>query len=189
MIGRRWAWWLVAGTVCLGLAACGPGRPVKPTRAEAARGDTAPPAMVTTRGLSIRWRRQVPGKAAEPMLDLDAVSGNMESASQSGVFSNTTGILYDAGVARATFVAPRVKAQQDNRVVEAEGGVRIESVAPRGTVITADRLTWRASGDEIVAMGHVCFVHRPVGAKQPEASGGPFDRVTVNTALKKVRIP
>lgn len=180
----------VVGVVCcLLLAACGPGRPKRPTRTEALRDDSTPPAVVTTRGLKIRWRKQVPGKPALPMLDLDAVSGNLDSASQSGQFADTTGILYDAGQPRATFSAPRVKAEQDNRVVQAEGGVRIESVAPKGTVITADRVTWYASGDEIRASGNVCFVHRPAGSNDPEASGGPFERVTVNTALKKVRIP
>jgi glutathione peroxidase-family protein len=82
-----------------------------------------------------------------------------------------------------------VDAQETKKIVIASGGVKATSIQPLGITVTADKVTWYFAKDLIIAEGRVYIQYQPVGAPQPVDWGGPVDRLTINTELKKFHIP
>jgi hypothetical protein len=71
----------------------------------------------------------------------------------------------------------------------ASGGVTVNSVSPPGFTLVARRVEWRTDLNRIVASGDVRFVRRQPATGAIEAEGGPFERVTIDTELRRLSIP
>lgn len=168
-------------------AGCRPHRPKK--NPPPSQPSTTLPVTVNTRGITINWRQKTPKGKLERVLDLQAENGALERDTQTGKMNKANGTLYRNNEARARFVAPTVYASKDRKSVTASGGVKITSLAPTGTSITADKVTWRIPENKIIAEGHVSFEYRSPESGEMIASGGPFPHVTIDTELQRLHVP
>jgi hypothetical protein len=147
------------------------------------------PRSVETAHPRIRWQLIQPGGGLWRQLDVQAERGTADASAQSGVLQDTHGTLYSRNVPRALFRAPVVEARKDNQTLVAPRGARITSISPVGIEIVANRVTWRADLDRVVAEGNVRFEQRDPRTHHLIAWGGPFDRVTFKTDLERLTIP
>jgi hypothetical protein len=143
---------------------------------------------INSQGITMHWQEKNATGGLDPLLDINASSGNMQAASQSGVLSNANGVLYNAGKPRARFTAPLVQADRQHNSVIARNGVVITSIEPPGVTLHADRFQWKMDMNKIIATGHVRIVYQPPGAKHPVAWGG-SEKMTIDTALQRLIIP
>lgn len=123
------------------------------------------------------------------MLELEAVSGQVEQRSQSGSFQGAEARVYSKGQLAARMEAPHVEATAEKKVVRAWGGVMVLGENPRGLKVDADRLEWYLQANRIVAYGRVRFIQRNADTGRVVAEGGMFERVTIDTERQRLTIP
>ncbi len=144
---------------------------------------------IESQGISVIWSEKKPDGSATRLIELHAESGELTKGSQSGNLNRATGKLYRENRARARFSSDILKASQDKRMVIAIGHARVWSIDPVGGVLTADKVTYYIDRDLVLAEGRVTIEYTPVGSKVPLAFGGPVNRMTIDTELKKFHIP
>ena len=182
--------------VPLTIAACGPGKPKGPFTPKI---DETPVKAVTSTGITMNWVEPLPDGTVGKVMEIVAKSGKLtnqkgfgaksKKLTQTGMLKDADGDLYRDNLLKAKFHAPEVRASEDNRTVIGMGRVKIESVDPPGITVTADRVAWRYDMNEIVAFGNVFMVYKRPGEAEPQATGGPFKRLTIDTALQEFHIP
>ncbi len=180
---------LLLPAACLLLYGCGPRRRsqpiIKPAPKPPDASQTASGAQAR-QGLTFQWREKLPNGALRQVLDLQAASAAGSVQSESGELKDTKGTLFRDNRPRARFVAPVVHADRKSGTVVAEGGVKVTSVDPPGTSVTAKTITWNADKNVIVARGDVRFEDT---SRKPRSWGGPFDQITVDLEWKQLTIP
>jgi hypothetical protein len=138
--------------------------------------------------IEIRWHEKTDRGTIRRVLDVDAETGDLKPRSESGTLNRATGLIYQDDQPKARFKAPTVVANRENDQITARGGVTITSIDPPGITVTADKITWSAAKNRIVAEGNVKFVQMRPGHPKP-VSQGQFDRITVDTAMKTFTYP
>lgn len=137
----------------------------------------------------MRWSEKAPEGGLRRVMDVKAESGTLDAEQESGRMNRASGLLYRENRPRARFIAPVVEAARNRGLVTARGGVTVYSIDPPGGKLTADRITWYARQDKIVAMGNVSIEYRPPNAPAPTAWGGPYPRATLHTERWRFTIP
>lgn len=174
----------MAGVAALLVVTGGCRRPLPPVEVKTPIDRT----VATTRVL-VSWQEPGAGGQAVPVLEVEAESGTVEQASQSGTFERARGRIYREGVLRARFEAPIMEADQASNTATARGRVVVTSVEPAGLTVRADRVVWKASENSIIATGRVTFRQVDPATGRELAAGGPFPKVTFDTGLQKLTIP
>lgn len=128
-------------------------KPEPAAQAEALKG------AVTGTGWHIPWRERDPKNPTRtvPVLIADADRGALTNAR--GIpTAELRGVrvkIFDEGRAAANLSAARVTADRKRRILTGSGGCRLVSLdAARGTVLTADRMTWNVGGKRVEAEGN-----------------------------------
>jgi hypothetical protein len=179
------------GAAVFCISGCGPRPPVNAnskSKLQAKLKDIGP-VKLNSQGITVNWLERLPNGGVRRIMDIHAVSGELIRGSQSGLMNTADGVLYKDNVPKARFEAPTVHAYEDKKIVVAEGGVKAMSIQPVGITVTADKVTWYFARDLVVAEGNVYIQYQPVGTPKPVDWGGPVDRLTINTELKKFHIP
>jgi len=146
------------------------------------------PRKLESEKISVRWRERVPSGKTQPLLDIWAETGTLQSSSQSGILQKTHGILYRNGRPAARFTAPQVEAYRDQNRVTAQGGVIVSSIEPPQVRLRAHSITWYVNRDIIVARGNCQITFRPQGPSQPTAEGL-AEQITIDTKMERFSIP
>ena len=144
---------------------------------------------VVGEGISVVWQEKLPGGGVKRVVEAHAVTGRLNAKTKASLLNDASGTLFKENVARAHFKAPVVKGDETKHIVEASGGVTVTSIEPAGITVTSMRLIWYANEDKIVAVGNVSFQQVKPGQDKPWASGGPFERATIDTSLTTLTIP
>ncbi len=147
------------------------------------------PKAAEAKNLTVRWNERGAGNQAVRMMEVHAVRGNLSAETESGRLFTADGLLYKDDVARAKFEAPVVDALKDHDTVVASRGATLTSLEPAGMKLTADHMVWIASKHLVVAEGGVRFENASPERPDEKVTGGPFDRMIVNTELQEMTIP
>jgi hypothetical protein len=153
------------------------------------KGPPTLPQFVTSSGIAVRWQEQGKGGRLQPILEVQAETGDLNAQTQSGRLLKTRGRFYNDGKPAARFQAPEVDADQDRHEVVARGGVTLVSIEPAGLTVTARNVVWDTVSGTILLRGDVRFVYVEPGGTVVTAAGGPFDRITMNAEMRRVTIP
>lgn len=172
--------------VAVAMAGCGHRTPRKPA---APKADEPKPTQVTAHGFTGRWMEKTPNGRVRKVMEVHSRQGALDSQTNSGTLYEVDGTIYRDGVAKVRFAAPLIEADRDAQKLVARQGVVLRSLDPPGATIRCQTMTWRADAHQIVAEGDVYFDYSPPGARRSEASGGPFPRVTIDTAMRDLTIP
>ena len=175
-------------------AACGCGKshpvPKRELTAEekAAKERKEVPGAISGKGwiIKIKARPQSGNGPLETVLQANAETGIIKDTHN--LNAELTGVraqLYQKGVQTATIFAPQASANQNAKTLLATGGVKVTSITdPPDTVVTADRLSWNANTNELIAIGNAhAVMHTPEG-KERSTSG---DKLYFDTRLKEIR--
>ena len=122
------------------------------------------------------------------VLDLQAKTGQVNTASDSGELSVANGVLYRDNKPRSKFTAPRVRAYKEKGIVIADGGVTVTSIDPPGVTVKAARICWDSNHNKVYAEGGARFFYKPPDANRPFGFGS-ADHMSFNTELQNSSIP
>lgn len=186
---RRVAPLSVVAGICMLIAMPGCGRRPPKQTAPPAAADESRPTQVTAHGFTGRWMEKLPDGRVRRVLEIHSRQGALDSQTNSGTLYQVDGTIFRDGSARIRFTAPIIEADRDAQKLVARQGVVMRSLDPPGATIRCDTMTWRADLHQIVAEGNVTFDYAPNGPGHSEASGGPFDRITIDTSMQVLTIP
>ena len=127
-----------------------------------------------------------PKRPGKLLYDLRAASATGQSAADGfhGTLTSVWARLFQNGVATAILTAPRAVGGSANKstVITGTGGVVVKSLMQPGTILTADTITWYATSNKMLAVGHVYYHNGQNGATMT----GP--RAVGDTRLKTLTI-
>jgi hypothetical protein len=182
--------WVVPAVALLALAGgCGGRKPPADGQGSGKKGPPTLPQFVTSSGIEVRWQEQGKGGRLQPILEVQAETGDLNAQTQSGRLMKTRGRFFNQGKPAARFQAPEVDANQDRHEVLARGGVTLTSIEPAGLTVTARNVVWNTLSGTILLRGDVRFAYVEPGGTVVTAAGGPFDRITMNAEMRRVTIP
>lgn len=92
------------------------------------------------------------------------LNGSFSGNGVQGDLNKVTAILYQHGTASAKMSAPIVNGNNMQNVLVAKGRVTVTSLAQPGSVMRADRMTWYAKKNQIIADGNVYYHDGKYGA-------------------------
>ncbi len=167
--------------IIIAVSICGCNKqPRKPAKTEK---PPEPGIQVATRQIAVKWL--IPGSPSRQVWVATAktgvgLQGEALTGGSSGRFEGVDCTLFDkAGKAANRLQAASVTANRDNFEIKASGGVKATSLVNKVT-LSADRATWLASKQKIIAEGSV------------RLSGEGFDvrgeRMELNTDLTSMHL-
>lgn len=144
---------------------------------------------VSARSAFMAWQEPGPDGRVRPVLELEAVTGQLQQDRQSGTFEDAEARVYTEGKLAARVTAPHVRAQAERKYLVAWGGVTVLGERPEGLRIQARRVEWYLDRNLVVARGEVRFVHRDPQTGRLVAEGGVFEQVRIDTVRHRLTIP
>ncbi|MCX6361935.1 MAG: hypothetical protein NT029_19200, partial [Armatimonadetes bacterium] len=124
MTQRGVGWALVAAAIALS-GGCGGRKPPAEGQGGKKKGPPTLPQFVTSSGIEVRWQEQDKGGRLQPILEVQAETGDLNAQTQSGRLLKTRGRFFNQGKPAARFLAPAVDAKKDRHEVLASGGVTL----------------------------------------------------------------
>jgi len=125
-----------------------------PPRQPARQQPQLPPLQVETEALQLRWLE--PGVPSQTVWEAHVPRAEAKSGriGASGVFENVRCVLYEKGKPATDLRAGRVQAIQQQRRIEASGGVSARSRV-NGVALQAKEVIWLARENRLIARGDV----------------------------------
>ena len=126
---------------------------------------------------------KLPGKFLWKLYVQGATGAAQDNGFQ-GKLTGVTAILYQHGTASALMTAPTANGNSTSQVIVATGPgrIKVRSLTEKGTTLEADKMTWYARTNKIIAIGNVVYRKGLTGAMLRV----PYSPVNADTRLHAV---
>ena len=177
---------LVASAILCSCLLCACGNSRQKQKKPEIKKEALIPAKVEVTDCQIHWKREAGGKL-EKLFDVDAVTGSLLNQQNSGLMElhAVHGKVYQKGLIANTFYADKLVADQKTKIAIAKGHAVIKSVAPEGTLISADKITINMITDRVVCEGHTKVVTTSKDGRLFTQTGG---IIRTDTHLREITV-